>query len=80
MKNKYKLRAECLADLVNFLKLTGSIKMGLVIELDNKFPDCICTLETSARLDTIKKILEEVPDGHVMIQTLSKESLYTGTR
>ena len=80
MKNKYKLRAECNSDIISFLKLTGSIKMGLVIELDNKFPDCICTLETSARLDTIKKILDKVPDGHVMLQTLSQESIYTGIR
>lgn len=79
---KYKFRAECLLDILDFKKLTyiNEWECLFTIETDNNFPDCICTLKTDKSILEIQELFEAMLDSHVMSQTLALENEYTGIR
>ena len=77
---QYKFRAECLFDIIGFLKLSGEHEIHFTIESSNKYPDCICTIYTNASLDQIQDIFNSVPNSHVMKETIALASEYTGER
>lgn len=76
---KYKLRAECLDDLI---KLDEKQKNLQFVDIDFKegFPDCELTFKSELRIDELKHILMTIEDGHVMVETLQLEENYTGER
>ena len=86
----FKLRAETRTDVDNLLKLIPkSEKVQILIETESitlkgqKFliPDVDLTIETDTlTLPQLKKFIEQVPDGHVMYETVKPLSKYTGIR
>lgn len=76
----YKLRAEGLNDFLAFLQNDMYFKMKYFTIEPTGFPDVVVTFETSSSLSEIKEKLKEVPDSHVMLQTVKPINEYTGER
>jgi hypothetical protein len=76
----YKLRAEGLNDFLAFLQNDMYFKMKYFTIEPTGFPDVVVTFETSSSLSEIKEKLREVPDSHVMLQTVKPINEYTGDR
>lgn len=82
-KYNYKFRAECIADIQAFIYLANlEIKdsINTVIEFNSRLADCVCTISTSLDIDKVRAIMANVPDSHVMLETLAFEPEYTGER
>lgn len=84
-KNKYKLykmRAEGLIDIYRFI--IAFAKKGTLgnykIIANGIYPDAVIEFQSSSSIESIVRILEKVPDSHVMIETLQLKSEYTGKR
>lgn len=78
---KYKLRAECSQDILNFLEKSGNQMMSFkMTREDLTFPDAEFEFETKLTLDEIILILKGIIDSHVMYQTVKPISEYTGER
>jgi hypothetical protein len=75
----FKFRAECLIDVERFISRLDSLGW-LNITMMNQFPDCYVTFYSERRLDELRAIIRDVPDGHVMLQTIQPAALYTGER
>lgn len=76
----YKLRAEGLNDFLAFLQNDMYFKMKSFTIEPTGFPDVVVTFDTSSSLSEIKQKLREVPDSHVMLQTVKPINEYTGER
>jgi len=78
----YRFRAECLQDVIEFIY--GSIReIGFkkyVLTQKTPFPDVEVELEADMEIEDLRDELRRVPDGHVMVQTLSLKEDYTGKR
>jgi hypothetical protein len=88
---KYKFRAEAPIDVTRFLqmaKISGVQISNLKIEpqtITNEgakvpIPDVEVVFQSNSTLEALKKILAQVPDGHVMYETIAEFSSYTGER
>lgn len=77
--NKYKLRAECLADIVKFLASARFLAKYQIKPLKNGI-DHELTITTKAPLDKIIMCLRDVRDSHVMLETIKPILEYTGIR
>jgi hypothetical protein len=68
----YSFRAECQvdADQLRHALIAGGISCSMTITQPDQLPDVQVELETQAKLETIRKIMRDVEDGHVMVQTL----------
>lgn len=75
--NNFKFRAECLHDVVELLKImpVQSYKIQTI-----GIPDVEVEFSCDAFRDEIINYMEQIPDSHVMIQTLRDADDYTGTR
>lgn len=81
MKNKrYKFRAECLQDVVDFINLTIGEIQNLEIYNDPDYPDTRLTFDTSRDKNYLLSVIKKIEDGHVMAETLELLSEYTGER
>jgi hypothetical protein len=78
--NKYKFRAECIADVMLFLKSSKPFSINFTLEFSNELPDVTCTIETTATLEDLGYIFDEIVDSHVMRETIKPELEYTGDR
>lgn len=86
--HKYKLRAECFRDIQRFLDLVlanSDQQLGIVIDfatLNNggRLPSATLELETDLTLAQLSSLLNEVPDSHVMRETIAPADQYTGER
>lgn len=78
-KQTYKFRAECIHDVLEFM---GKAKFQYDIKIERKglFPDVVVEIATKESVDTIKAIFNEIPDTHVIIETIQPKKLYTGER
>ena len=76
----YKLRAEGLNDFLAFLQNDMYFKMKYFTIEPTGFPDVVVTFETNSSLSEIKQKLKEVPDSHVMLETVKPINEYTGER
>lgn len=68
----YSFRAECehdLAQLTKALRARGVIS-SMQVSRHDLFPDCKAELEGVVSLETLREVMRELPDNHVMIQTL----------
>lgn len=79
-KKKYKFRAECIADVMLFLKSSKDFTMNFTLEFSNELPDATCTIETTATIEDLDYILSGIVDSHVMRETIKPELEYTGDR
>jgi hypothetical protein len=88
---EYKFRAETSVDVEHFLRIAKRAGINVsnvriepqTIKLKNEevpIPDVEVTFSSDAMLGTLKHILALVPDGHVMHQTISEASSYSGER
>ena len=77
--NHFKLRAECVQDVLQLRERLGVSCPKMVLEL-GLFPDTIVDLCTWMNLDEVRKEIRMIEDGHVMLQTLALEQEYTGER
>ena len=80
--DRYKFRAECFGDVVEFINVTGQqIKNIVINRTKTGYPDCEVTMViTDTNCEKIRKVMLKVSDNHIMIETLSYESAYTGDR
>ena len=73
----YSFRAECQEDVERFNE--ECLKAGLMTQWhakpDEQFPDVEVELQADASLDTLRNVIRQVVDGHVMLQTLRECSL-----
>lgn len=76
----YKLRAEGLNDFLAFLQKGMYFRVKSFTIEPMGIPDVVVTFETDASLSEIKSKLREVPDSHVMLETVKPVNAYTGDR
>jgi hypothetical protein len=76
----YKLRAEGLNDFLAFLQTGMYMKIKSFTVEPIGVPDVVVTFETESSLSEIKSKLREIPDSHVMLQTVMPINEYTGER
>ena len=83
----YKLRSECYSDILWFLRRLSVVCikenhqiLSFSIEKLGQFPDCTMEFTTTLSLERIHKILVQVRDGHVMLETVNHFTVYTGDR
>ena len=76
-KNEYKLRAECLADVQHLMAAIhcSDYKVkGLIV------PDVELEFSSALSLDEIKAAMKDIPDSHVMLETVAAAKDYNGER
>jgi hypothetical protein len=76
----FKLRAECLQDIFLFIEALQYKANNFKIINIEQYPDKELEFETNIQFGAIIEILRSIPDGHVMVQTLSLIEDYTGKR
>ena len=82
-QNVYKLRAECLQDVGNFLRRVSNQLINYsIINIPGHcyLPDVEFIFHTELALDEIIITLKGIDDGHVMVETVERLSEYTGYR
>ena len=76
----YKMRAEGVNDVFEFVRAMGrNIKEYLIIG-NTIIPDVEFEFETKKSLHIVLKTLRQIPDSHVMVETVKPISDYTGVR
>lgn len=78
--NTYKLRAEGLNDFLAFLQKGMYFRVKSFTVETTSGPDVVVSFKTDASLSEIKSKLDEVPDSHVMLETIKPIKEYTGER
>jgi|APCry1669189369_1035219.scaffolds.fasta_scaffold159537_2 hypothetical protein len=85
--NKFKFRAECTSDLIEFQQGLRENKLYCLhgwklsySPINNLFADVICVLEIDWDIEQVKEIMRLQDDSHVMIQTIKNYKEYTGER
>lgn len=73
----YKLRAECLNDVLQLIKAMPVNKYTIESELT---PDVEFTFRTECTMRDIICAMKTIPDSHVMAETVALEKDYTGER
>jgi hypothetical protein len=84
----YKLRAECLSDINAFINNLGEISDSSLVEFKVtpimvnglRLPDCVLEVTSTLTIDDIRNVLAEIPDSHVMMETVTLKEKYTGDR
>jgi len=76
----YKLRAECLDDVLLLIKKIPSNVWGIKIIQWGPMPDFEFEFKSRLTLDEILAILRKQVDSHVMMETLKPSDEYTGER
>jgi len=77
---RYKFRAECVEDVYNFLSQLGGRTRNDIIDFyiartpPYRDVDVVIDIDTMDRKE-LKEALEEVIDGHVMLETFEVEEL-----
>ena len=87
LTNKFKFRAECLNDIIEFQNNLMDSKMIIRPMRWNLnyinhflFPDVECDLEINLGIDEVREIMKLQLDSHVMIQTINDLENYTSER
>lgn len=76
---KYKLRAECIADVIKLMENTR-LESYKIISADARIPDVEFEFSVMLDLREIKNILLGIQDTHVMRETVAQFEEYTGER
>lgn len=74
----YKLRAECTVDVSRFVEAVHPDTMTM--KKHKLLPDCVVEFTSQLSLSEIINLMSEIPDGHVMIETVATAQFYTGER
>ena len=78
-KQTYKFRAECINDVLQFME-KAKFHYDVKIVRKGVFPDVVVELATKEPLNSITTIFKEIPDSHVVLETIQPKKLYTGER
>lgn len=78
-KKTYKFRAECIHDVLQFMN-KAPFQYDIKIEKKDLFPDVLVELKTKENIASIVSIFEDIPDSHVILETIQPKKLYTGQR
>lgn len=80
--NTYKFRAECMSDVCALLPLIAGPNLieSVNITTNKDYPDVQAEITTVYPIGAIMEAMRQVPDGHVMRQTLQPIETYTGER
>ena len=76
----YKLRAECLDDVLLFIHRMPTDIWSMRIVQRGPTPDVEFEFKTTLTSDEITSLLEKQDDSHVMMETLKLFNEYTGER
>lgn len=76
----YKMRAECIVDVARFMEQAGGQFETIEITKLKIGPDVEVKFKTKMSPSYIARALEEVSDGHVMLETFAPLKLYDGVR
>lgn len=77
---KYKMRAECSQDVVNFINHAHNILGSFIMTKVDGYPDVDFYFETVMPIEEVIFELKRLKDTHVMYQTLNYSDKYTGER
>lgn len=75
----YRFRAECVHDVAELIK-SIPFQYEVSILKPGYLPDVTVSLLTSAPLSQIKDAMRDLPDSHVMLETIQPAHLYSGER
>lgn len=76
--NTLKMRFEATADLCGFLNICAAKAISLRNFESDRMD--VVAFDTDFTLVEIKEVLQQVPDGHVMVDTVAPIAAYTGER
>ena len=77
----YQFRAECQNDVDEFKALLSEDDQErLTMFPDPMLPDVDCELSSYLSLDELRKLMGQITDSHVMVESLNLASAYTGDR
>lgn len=78
-KQTYKFRAECIHDVLEFM---GKAKFQYDIKIERKgmFPDVVVEIATRESIESIVTVFNNIPDTHVIVETIQPKKSYTGDR
>lgn len=76
----YKFRAECSYDVDQFVELFGDQIINIERHSDPEFPDVDVEFSSLKDINEVRKIMEKIEDGHVMLESLNYAHDYTGER
>lgn len=82
IKFKYKMRAECKLDVARVIaavEMFSFTAQRFSLE-ETIFPDIEIEFVSPTPLRRIKKIIENLSDSHVMVETIALADEYTGER
>lgn len=76
------MRSECMADYSNFrAKLLKADPICAEIRLEqDRYGEIEAVFSANISFVEIRDILRQIPDGHVMLQTVNRADRYTGER
>lgn len=74
----YKLRAECKLDVHRLFDAIPVLEYS--VRAISPFPDVEAEFKTYFSLAEIREVMEQIPDSHVMSETVSLKKDYTGKR
>lgn len=77
---KYKMRAECMNDIFAFTNSFAQSMNNFSIHGCMHIPDVEFEFQSSEPMKSIMRTLSEIPDSHVMMETLQPKAKYTGQR
>ena len=77
---RFKFRAECVNDIIEFINAVPKPIWMVNLQQQDSFPDATFEFTCDLNLKEILFILYEIPDGHVMMDTLNPIENYTGDR
>ena len=78
----FSFRAECPGDALCLCRMVVArlSRIGIEIPDYGKIPDAEGFIETDMDIEEVREAMRQVPDGHVMLQTVALTSDYTGFR
>ena len=77
---EYKCRAECMHDVMRLITI-GKESISIIdMEVVRGVPDVEVIFNSSLNLQEIIELMAEIPDSHVMYQTVKPTEFYTGKR
>ncbi len=78
--NIFKFRAECERDVTEVRKIFGKEIKRINMTIWHPYPDIEVEIQTELSLEEIKESIEDIRDGHVMLETITLKEDYTGIR
>ncbi len=76
----YKLRAESDLDVLELVRLSPRVNSLTFEYPDSALRACVVTFKSELCLAELLLLINQIPDGHVMTDTVARKAKYTGER